>query len=654
MVGKTREARGLVVVGGCAVLMLAPACGGGGPTVGSSRLAETSAPAGSDASAPKDAGAARAATSEACPAGSVTVAPTDDVEDLVRTKPAGTTFCLTAGLFRLTQPLVPKTGDAFTGPACTPTVSACTAVVSGGIDIGTLARANGSDWEVTGQTQHGTVNSYSCDPGWSGCNYPEDLFYDGAPLQHVDSASRPTLSSGQWWFDYTNHVIYFHDAPSGHKVETSVVSTMFHSDANDVTVKNLTIEEFASPTIAGAVDPGYGYYPVSSTTSINWTIQSCYITLNHGEGVRTAFGERALDNVLHLNGQFGIGGGVPAGSGITSSRLLVQGNTVTNNNYAHVDPGFGAGGMKFGNTADAVVRNNVVKNNLGNGIHFDVDSIRPLIDGNTVIGNGDSAASSTGDGIRFEIGNVGATFRNNVVQRNGVGGTGPSYQLVSADSAGAVMYCNVVEIGDTPHEQGIIVGASNRGDNTVEPFEGQQIVSINNSVHHNTVIWDLGSTGMVGWLQNDAANQPKFFADNVPPDFNQYHAPSVSSTNFTYDDNDTAANARKTFAEFQSAGADKNGTIDTVYDSGFPTVTITSPADQSSFGTSVEIVAAASDASGISKMEFYVDWTLEATVTHAPYEFDWKGAATGSHTVAAMGYSKAGIRACRAVTLTKL
>ena len=113
------------------------------------------------------------------------------------------------------------------------------------------------------------------------------------------------------------------------------------------------------------------------------------------------------------------------------------------------------------------------------------------------------------------------------------------------------------------------------------------------------------------------------------------------------------SNSPSTFAHFQSVGADVHGTADTIYTSGFPKVAITIPADQSSFSNSVMVTAAASDASGISKVEFYVDWTLQATVTSAPYSATLTPGASGPHTVAAMAYGNAGVRACYAVTLNE-
>ena len=100
--------------------------------------------------------------------------------------------------------------------------------------IGPLAKFNGKNYVVTGQTQQGATDgviSSKCQTGWTGCMYPEDLFFDGVPLRHLSSASLPTILTGQWWFDYANNTIYFHDNPAGHVVETSVVPNAFAGDA---------------------------------------------------------------------------------------------------------------------------------------------------------------------------------------------------------------------------------------------------------------------------------------------------------------------------------------------------------------------------------------------------------------------------------------
>jgi parallel beta-helix repeat protein len=583
--------------------------------------------------------------------GVVTIGPGTAVQSVVDSSPAGTTFVFEPGLYRLSSPLSPKNGDSFIGQtACAPPASSCPAILSGSRLIGNLAAYDGTNYKVTGQTQQG-VQQYEteCDTGQAGCFYPEDLFFDGVPLQHLYSTSLPTILTGQWWFDYANHVIYFHDNPSGHTVETSFVPTVAEvisgPGANNITFQYLTIEEFAAPLQQGGIDP----MPLGGTNpheSLNWVVENCELLLNHGIGIHINYGMHALNNYVHNNGQMGIGGGT--NSATLQSDVLLSGNTVSYNGYANVDPNFGAGGIKFGDTLGAVVRGNTVTNNGGAGIHFDRDSRSPLIDGNTVTDN------IGGSGIVYEVSLVSAVVRNNILQRNGATdafGNGPGFNLQSADSPGVDAYCNLVEINNLTGENGLVANASNRGNDPNPPFE--YLTSTGNYFHHNTVIWDSGAAGKVGYMQSDTTNQPNFFADNTPPDYNTYHQSSLSATDFLYDNNDSGSNTHKTFAEYQAAGADVNGTADTNYTSGFPTVAIASPTDQSSVTTPVTLEATASDASGISKVEFYVDWNLQATVSSTPYNFDWTTATAGAHTVAAMAYSNAGIRSCYAVTLNQ-
>ena len=188
---------------------------------------------------------------------SVTITPGSAIQPLVDANPAGTTFVFEPGLYRLSSTIRPKSGDSFVGQTtCAPPSTPCPAILSGSRVIGSLAVYDGTNYKVTGQTQQGAQQyTTKCDPGRLGCFYPEDLFFDGVPLQHLYAATLPTILTGQWWFDYTNHIIYFHDNPSGHKVETSVVPTavgVFSGlGPSNIKLQYLTIEEFASPLQQG-------------------------------------------------------------------------------------------------------------------------------------------------------------------------------------------------------------------------------------------------------------------------------------------------------------------------------------------------------------------------------------------------------------------
>lgn len=576
-------------------------------------------------------------------AGTVDIKPGADIPNVVSDSPAGTTFIIYPGTYRLTEPIIPKDGDSFTGEtACAPPTTACPAIISGSRVIGPLAILDGKNYKVTGQTQQGAVEiaTSRCQPGYGGCIYPEDLFFDGVPYKHLNSASLPTIASGQWWFDYANNIIYFHDNPAGHVVETSVVPSAFSGWANNVTISGLTIKQFAVPSPFSAVGlPGN----TSMTQGLNWTIKDCELLLNHASAVRASgLGIQILNNYIHNNGEIGIMGGTGATSATQSTldHILIAGNTIASNNYAHFLAGYASGGIKIGSTTGPVIRDNTITNNDGAGIHFDTNVVAPLVDGNTVTGN------ASGGGIQYEISLTAATFRNNVVLKNGVNlPTEPATSntsISSEDSVGVNSYCNVLEIPTGAGANGWVVQNGKRTDNPAP--------SAGNYFHHNTVFWDSGATGWVGFYQNDPVAQPLFFTNNRAPDFNTYHIPSASLKNFIYDNNLSGDNTRITFSQYQANGADVHGTVDTKYNVGHPTVKITSPANGATV-TKPTITATALDGSGISKVEFYVDWNLQETVTESPFSFDWSNGTSGSHTVAAMAYSNEGIRSCYAITL---
>lgn len=578
-------------------------------------------------------------------AATVNIHPGQDIPTIVAQNPAGTTFVIYPGTYRLTAHIVPKTGDHFLGQtACAPPKTSCPAILSGSRVIGPLAKLNGNQYEVTGQTQQGQVSlpSKVCEAGYLACNLPEDLFFDNAPYQHLYASSLPSIGPKQWWFDYATNIIYFHDNPAGHTVETSVLDSAFRSTANNVTVQYLTIKEFATPLQRGGLEATDGNpFP---TSSANWVIKNCEIYNNHGAGVRFAYGMQLYDSYIHDNGSLGVTGGTGSAA---PSGIIIQGNTINHNNYARVNPAAGAGGVKVGYTAGVVLRDNTIASNNGPGIHFDSSSASPLVDGNLITDNADGA------GVSYEISLTSATIRNNVILRNGLpaGNPGSVAGVGSYASIGTQTYCNVLQVPNVKGANGILIVGSNRGYNAIAPFE--YLMSKQNTFHHNTVFWDPGSVGLVGYFLGDAAHQPNFFSDNAPPDYNNYHLPNSSAANFVYDNDTSQKNTRKTFSQYQNAGADRHGSADGNSNSGFPIVTITAPADQTSFNNSIIVDASASDKSGINRVEFYVDWKLKATVPGPPYTFTYTNATVGPHIVAAMAHSNKGINSCFAVTLKK-
>lgn len=554
-------------------------------------------------------------------AGTVTITPGTDVVRVVNDSPAGTTFVFTPGTYRMTSPIVPKSGDTFIGQtACAPPKTPCSAILNGSRVL-TSFRRTGSYYYVTGQTQQNPIyiTTKQCESGYPGCVYSEDLFFDGKPLLHVTSLSQ--VGPGKWFFDYASKAIYFYDNPSGHNVETSIAPAAFDSLANNVTIEFLTVEKFAAPMTRGAVGASGN---LTSTNGANWVIQNNEIALNHGDGVRFNYGFRILANYIHTNGDLGIGGGM-------TSNALAEGNEISYNNFAHALPQFGAGGVKINQTNGFVLRNNYIHDNVGSGFHADTNNINTLAEGNTI-------SQNTEQGLFNEI-SYSATFRNNLLQANGYthpNGSDWLYaaSILSSTSQNVAAYCNTVLV-------------SAQGGNGIDIIQQGRVgyTSKGNYFHHNTVMFE-GNSGWSGAA--DATSNPNFYADNKL-DYNQYHEPMLGRHTFPY------RRVINPYEQFKADGAEPHGSADTNYLVSAPAVTITSPAEGATVSGAVAVKGTAKDGAGIGKVELYVDWSLKgSTGGISPFTLDWNtsGVGAGGHMLTVIAYSTSGVQACYATPVT--
>jgi leucyl aminopeptidase len=117
--------------------------------------------------------------------------------------------------------------------------------------------------------------------------------------------------------------------------------------------------------------------------------------------------------------------------------------------------------------------------------------------------------------------------------------------------------------------------------------------------------------------------------------------PSIHTANDTLArSNNTATHALK-FARIATAYMAElaEGTV-TVSDSTPPAVSLTSPAAGATVSGGVSVTATATDASGVSRVEFLVDGVVRATDTTSPYSFVWDtgSASNGAHTLQAKAF----------------
>ena len=624
----------------------------------------------------------------------VDIYPGTNIQSVVNANPAGTVYTLKSGVHRL-QTILPKSGDVYQGEQGT---------IMSGATLLTSFSQQGSWWVATGQLQQGVVNtSVACQPGWDGCQYPEQLFFDDVPLQHVSSLS--AIGPGKWYFDYSGRAIYLADNPAGHKVETSITPHAFTPGLTNVTIQNLTIEKYASPAQDAAV-----------STANSWTIQNCEIRLNHGMAVRLQSGLRVLSSYVHHNGQGGISG--------DGDNALVDGNEIAYNNTAHFDYGgtnSEAGGTKFSGTNYLVVTNNYVHDNIGPALWLDSNNYSWTIQSNRTANNLEA-------GVLDEISYDGV-IRYNIFENEG---------NTPNSSQSSFWYRSAILVGSSPNAEiygntlinsanGIGAVANNRGSGNRGPYLLQNLY-----VHDNTIVQ---STGYAAGIVADSAYLSAYTSSNNRFVNNTYKLPAsgvlyswytggsgyvdLTSSQWIAAGEDTsgtwlpssspvpstqyATGARVTLA---IAGAVRSlptytgsvvanlavgagGAVTAVrgpvyadgdtwwqvrWDSGArgwipasilgglpadttpPTLGISYPYNNSTVSGSVGVSVIASDNVGVTRVQYYVDGALIATSNAAPWGITWNTAqfSPGSHGLLAIAYDAAGNSGGGAITVTVL
>jgi parallel beta-helix repeat protein len=422
-------------------------------------------------------------------AATITLSPGANIQSAVDSNPGGTAFILGPGVYRM-QAVVPKAGDSFTGQA---------GADLNGSKLLTNWEQSGVYWTSTGApalNERWGWPSTTCNDLTTGCAYPQDLYLNNTPLVHK---LRLPITTGQWYFDYTNDVVYIADNPTGQKVELGVARQAFGGYANNVTVQNLIVEKYASTLNAGAVSP----------RGSRWIIKSNEVRLNHSAGIkpmaRSDNYEQILSNNVHDNGQQGIGVGGGTGT-------LVQYNTIANNNYANTFWGNEEGGGKIATTVNAQVLNNTYTNNNGVGLWGDGGDTGTIFSGNTVTG-------SRLDGIRYEISHYG-TISNNILVNNaqyrgtGACSSGGNKEIALARSDHTTVSNNTI----TSNCAGIMMTSSSQNQ------------AIDDSVLDNIITYN-GSGVIANRIGGQDTNNPPTLYDPASGnyfDYNTYHFSSLA------------------------------------------------------------------------------------------------------------------------------
>ncbi|MGO8814046.1 MAG: right-handed parallel beta-helix repeat-containing protein [Terriglobia bacterium] len=432
------------------------------------------------------------AQSSTCWGATINVATTATLQTLVNNNPTNTTFSLAPGIHRL-QSVVPKTGDVFVGQ---------TGAIVSGAALLTSFTQSGSYWTAHVSVTQASSYPGQCNASSPACIYPEDLFFNNVPKTRVTSLA--SVGPGKWYLNYSTGTAYMGDNPAGYTVEMSELRQAFYGSASSVQINNLTIEKYACPAQMGAVDGSGG--------GATWAVEYSEIRFNHGRGISTGNGMWAYKNLIHYNGQLGIGGG--------GTSFTVQSNQIYNNNYAGYSYYWEAGGAKFANATTVIVEYNYAFANLGPGLWNDINSEGVTYNENETFGNIEA-------GILSEI-STNITVKGNYIYNDGSNPSGTGIWwgagILIADSTNVSVYSNTVincmngivgliqSRGDAPNGQPYELENMSVDSNTVTQSNGAAAgiaidgsgptnavyTSMNNTFQGNT--FNLGTGGYLYWM----------------------------------------------------------------------------------------------------------------------------------------------------------
>jgi hypothetical protein len=438
----------------------------------------------------------------------VTLSPGDNIQAAVTAAPAGTTFMLAAGLYRM-QRVQPKNGDVFTGQG--------SVILNGSETLSFQLDPAGSGLWVSNATINLPAHG-SCQAAHPLCGYPQDLFIDNA-LQ-IPANSSQGLKQGSWFFDHAKGIVYVPNNPTGHLVEFGVQKYAFAGSASGVQVNNLIVEKYCTPAQLGAIG--------GDASGSGWIVNKVESRWNHGGGISLGSGSQISHSFIHHNGQKGI-----SLTGVNSKAIS---NEISWNNYAGFSTSWEAGGSKFWATTNLLVQSNYVHDNNGPGLWTDINNVGAVYDGNTVINN-------LNEGIKHEI-SYNAIIRNNIVKGNGKTQTVWLWnaQIEVQNSSNVQVYGNTVEV-PVGGGNGIALISQNRGTGTQGPW-----VAANNYVHNNTIT-NVGNNGISGIVDDTGGNT----AVGNHFDSNRYIVPKTGRKFWQWF-------IGKDWAGFQAVGQEQHGT----------------------------------------------------------------------------------------------
>lgn len=456
----------------------------------------------------------------------VTITEGESVQGVIDAHPPGTAFCLTPGTYRLETPLVPRRGDVLAGHRG--------AVLSGSKVLSTW-RADGRVWRAEGFLPRAPSTHGPCESETVSCAYTEDVFIDKHPLRRVDLESEVT--AGTFFADYGANTIVIGDDPSARLVEQAVAPSLIRATVDDVTIANLVLEHAANEAQVGAIENRQISPPAAGS---GWQIKDNEVRHNHGIGINVASASIVTGNIVHHQGQLGMGA--------EGNDSVVRDNEISFNGTAGYDIEWEAGGIKSWMTERLTLKHNYVHDNVGPGIWTDGGALDTTYEYNEVRDNWSA-------GLIHEI-SYDASIRHNEISGNGKRGKGWAWDAgIIIQSSGGIELIDVSGNSVASNSNGITVVA----DSATPGRDRSQESPMPHGAHvvQNVRVYDNVLTmfeGQVTGVFEDTGDQGIFTARRVHFDANTYHLGSSSTEpHFAW------AGANVDWTGWRGVGNDLNG-----------------------------------------------------------------------------------------------
>lgn len=453
----------------------------------------------------------------ATPTPTIFLTTASDVPTALATNPAPAVFSLAAGVYRMAGSWSVTDGQKLVGDPGGGTI------LNGALLLTGWTFSAGT-WQITGLPAEKTLDptgAGNTDGTYAFTLHRQDLFVNNVWYKRV--ASLGALVAGTWFWDTVASIGYMLDNPTGKTVELNNTGLPLQNGIN-VQCFNLTFTHFANNSSV-ALNPG----------DTGWCLLNCVAQYNHGAGFGVGINGVVWNCKALDNGQQGMVAGNASGAQVLNCEIA-------RNNYAGYLIDWEAGGFKFSNSANVLIRGNTVHDNNGVGIWADINNTNWTIDGNWVYNN-------QGAGIMYEISYGTTTITHNVCTSNGLMGTGWTRAgILIQNSQGVEVSGNTITV-DAVNGNGITETHEDRGAGTLGNYD-----TTNNNIHDNTITY-LGAGGASGYEEFGTTN---VVGNTHTYDHNHYHAPVPTRGLFSYN-----LSTGLTFAQFQALGKEAHGTVGT-------------------------------------------------------------------------------------------